>query len=412
MRITPRPYPVLFLTLFPLLGCFDDPESTLGVAVSDSAGVTLVHNGESTIVDAPPVLLEEVIRIGTLDGSSETQFFQISDAVETEGEIFVLDRGNHEVRVFDTDGQFIRAFGGEGDGPSEFRQPWDLAIIRDTVSVLGARLTMLDRQGNAVAAGPGRMFSDTAYLSYTMATQKGWMGAWSTRKAANVPRGSPFRETTTIYRVDPLSAALGDSLFSYEHAETRLAGAAGWYINPFFQAAPMHAIGPDGNIYYTPGDTYRIDMIDGGTGRLVRRITGDLPLPPVTDALVEQALKAERDRVKDYPPGSEMAMYAEIIDDIAALRTPSTLPVFGRMYASDSGWLLALRQDLDEDPVNMGNESVWDLFDGEGQLRGRVRLSPEHRVLALTDDGLLAVLRDEMDVQSLVRYRFVLENAL
>jgi len=380
--------------------------------VSDSGGVTLVHFGESAIESAPPVALEEVVRIGTLEGPEETQFFQIVDAVEVGSEIYILDRGNHQVRVFATDGQFLREFGGEGDGPGEFRRPQALAFIRDTVSVIGTRLTILDRQGNVLATGPGRVFADTGYLSHTLATNKAWLGTWITQKFGQVPRGSPFRDIATVYIVDPLSAALGPSLFTYELAEARLAGEAGWHINPFFQASPMHAIGPDGNIYYTPGDTYRIDVIDGGTGQLVRRITGDLSLVPVTGELVERALQAERDQMADYPPGSEMAMYAAVIDQKAALESPSTLPVFGWMYASESGWLLALRQDLDEDPVNTGNESVWDLFDPDGQLRGRVRLSPEHRPLALTDDGLLAVLRDDMDVQSLVRYRFVLKSAL
>ena len=225
-----------------------------------------------------------------------------------------------------------------------------------------------------------------------------------------VDRGTPFRDTVTTYHVDPLTVEVGSPVLAYETGEARLAGAAGWRIEPFFQATPIHAIGPDGTIYFTPGDSYRIDVIEGENGRLVRRISGDLSLPPVTDELLDRALQAERDQVKDYPPGSEMAMYAEVIDQIAALPGPKTMPIFGWMYASQSGWLLALRLDLDEDPVNTGNTSVWDLFAPDGELRGRVRLSAQHRVLSLTDDGLLAVLRDAMDVQSLVKYRFLLES--
>ncbi len=412
MRSLRTSYLVLLTLGLSLSACTDASAPSSDVVVSDSAGVKLVHISESEITRAPPVALDEVVRIGTLDGPEETQFFQIVDAVEVGREIYILDRGNHAVRVFGTDGQFLRAFGGEGDGPGEFMRPSSIAIIRDTVSVIGARLTMLDRQGNVLATGPGRVFADTGYLSHTLATNKAWMGTWITQKFQQVPRGSPFRDIATVYQVDPLGAALGPSLFSYELAEARLAGEAGWHINPYFQASPTHAIGPDGNIYFTPGDAYLIDVIDGGTGRLVRRIKGDLSLLPVTDELVERALQAERDQYADYPPGSEMSMYAAVIDQKAGLESPPTLPVFGWMYVSESGWLLALRQDLDEDPVNSGNESVWDLFDPDGELRGRLRLSPEHRVLALTDDGLLAVLRDDMDVQSLVRYRFVLKNAL
>ena len=38
-------------------------------------------------------------------------------------EVFILDGVNKKVAVFDKDGGFLRAFGGEGEGPGEFRQP-------------------------------------------------------------------------------------------------------------------------------------------------------------------------------------------------------------------------------------------------------------------------------------------------
>ena len=149
-----------------------------------------------------------------------------------------------------------------------------------------------------------------------------------------------------------------------------------------------------------------VDVFDGETGKLISRIAGDLVLKPVSKDLIDDAIAVERERVRDAPTGSETELYARVIDDREALPVPPTLPVLGRMLASPSGWLLALRLDLDEDPVRAGDPATWDLFTPGGRLHGRLVLPPTTRVLGLTDDGILAVVLDELDVQSFVQYRF------
>ena len=43
------------------------------------------------------------------------------------GQIFVLDRSTDRIVVFSGDGEFVRSFGGSGEGPGEFRSPMALA---------------------------------------------------------------------------------------------------------------------------------------------------------------------------------------------------------------------------------------------------------------------------------------------
>jgi len=42
--------------------------------------------------------------------------------VELGREVYVADGGSQEIRVFATSGQYLRSFGGKGDGPEEFQQ--------------------------------------------------------------------------------------------------------------------------------------------------------------------------------------------------------------------------------------------------------------------------------------------------
>ncbi|MCH8286426.1 6-bladed beta-propeller [candidate division KSB1 bacterium] len=49
------------------------------------------------------------------------QFYKPRDAVvDADGNLYVLDAGNFRVQKFDKTGEFVRSFGGQGQGPGEF----------------------------------------------------------------------------------------------------------------------------------------------------------------------------------------------------------------------------------------------------------------------------------------------------
>ncbi len=52
-------------------------------------------------------------------------------AVDKDGNLYVADTMNNRIEIFDADGQFIRAFGKNGDGPGYFSRPKAVAIDGD-----------------------------------------------------------------------------------------------------------------------------------------------------------------------------------------------------------------------------------------------------------------------------------------
>jgi DNA-binding beta-propeller fold protein YncE len=52
-------------------------------------------------------------------------------AVDNDGNVYVTDTYNNRVEIFDADGQFIRAWGKNGDGPGKFSKPKGIAIDGD-----------------------------------------------------------------------------------------------------------------------------------------------------------------------------------------------------------------------------------------------------------------------------------------
>ena len=82
--------------------------------------------GDAPAPDADVPIFEGTadLEIGELEGDDAYLFSRIASvAADPLGRILVTDRGISEVRVFDPDGSFLFRFGGEGDGPDEFRVP-------------------------------------------------------------------------------------------------------------------------------------------------------------------------------------------------------------------------------------------------------------------------------------------------
>ena len=75
--------------------------------------------------------VNSVVTIG-MSGVGQGQFTDPRNvAVGPDGEIFVLDSGNHRVQEFDADGQFLRTWGTQGAGSGQLNEPWGIAVGPD-----------------------------------------------------------------------------------------------------------------------------------------------------------------------------------------------------------------------------------------------------------------------------------------
>ena len=64
-------------------------------------------------------------------GSADGQFNSPTDiALDTHGNIYVVDSGNQRIQCFSPDGKFLRKFGEKGDGEGKFQNPTHIAIDR------------------------------------------------------------------------------------------------------------------------------------------------------------------------------------------------------------------------------------------------------------------------------------------
>jgi hypothetical protein len=136
------------------------PYNVYGQVVTqrDSAGVKIIMNGErGSWTSRQQWQLEEVLRIGAVDGDPRYVFGRIDDvAVGTDGRIYVRDGLAKNIRVFDSSGGYDNTLGRPGFGPGEFMGPGQVFLAPgDTVLAPDLQNGRINRYGPDGSVLPG-----------------------------------------------------------------------------------------------------------------------------------------------------------------------------------------------------------------------------------------------------------------
>lgn len=402
------------------------------VEVTDSAGVQLVRN-LSTAADTAAIELVEELRIGVIDGAEEYQFFRVTGvAVDANGRIFVADAGDHAVRIYESDGTFVRGFGRAGQGPGEFTRPSGLFLRHDTVHLSnrgGGSYTsaFFDTTGALLGTFPV-LLPNGSMVSPIGATPAGWLvsddSLFSRQRRERA--GDVIRNPRTIARIAaadlsaatasraaadsllvPVTMYLGGRIFYSLGSE---GGSEQFPLGnpPFFEPTPSRAVDGRGFVHVARGWPYVVDTYDT-EGALVRRMTRAHDSISVDDALVGEVMRRARvhyDTLTEVR-GASMRTY----ETRAGYPRIGYVPVTSTIHASADGWLWIRRPDLEPDPVALAfatglppRPSYWDVFDPDGALRHTVQLPARFVLRAVTDESIVGVMRDGLDVQYVVRF--------
>ncbi|MFC1662146.1 6-bladed beta-propeller, partial [Gemmatimonadota bacterium] len=130
-------------------------------AVRDSAGVEIVES-HAPLWEAGvgwQVGPEPLVRIGVVEGDPAYQLHQVVGVVRFgDGTIAVADGGSYEVRMFSTEGQYLRTVGREGGGPGEFKGISGMGMGGDEEAWVYdfslRRITWIDASGSVLRMVP------------------------------------------------------------------------------------------------------------------------------------------------------------------------------------------------------------------------------------------------------------------
>ncbi|NIU52018.1 MAG: 6-bladed beta-propeller [Gemmatimonadetes bacterium] len=344
----------------------------------------------------PQWRLEHLLSLGsegTLGEPRPDEFGLITSiTIGPQNRLYVADSYYSEVRVFDLAGEFLFDFGREGGGPGEFLALYSLAWMGDTLLALdfgNGRIGELDASGRWLGQRrvPGRITGSPGQLRlYRVARDEVY--AWS----LEVVDGEIER---VFNRHIP-------------------AGAEGQLAAVRLESGPPGAI--------------RCDTPDGGftvfdipfTPRLIQRPARDQSLAVAwTEDYRIAFLRSESDTVRVVERAAEPVPVGEAeweagLEEYRAFRDeregeacrprsiskPERKPPIADFYLDWTGrlWVEAVTAD----------GTVWELFDSDGRLIGRLPAVPRSERVApyFGREHHAVVVRDSLDVQSVEVYRF------
>lgn len=140
---------------------------------------------------------EPLLEIGVVEGDAAYQLHEVVGAVRlADGGVAVANDGTREVRFFDRDGRFIRAWGGAGDGPEQVRRIY--ALGRDA----GDTLVVVDggRRRFVRLTSDGRLLGAEPWPEDVIFPGGDWMG-WRTVVRSDLAPGRRGRVAAALERI-------------------------------------------------------------------------------------------------------------------------------------------------------------------------------------------------------------------
>ncbi len=236
-------------------------------------------------------------------GALEGQFsFPKGSAVDSRGNIYVVDSQNNRIQKFDSEGRFITVWGSAGEAPGQFGEPWGIAVdAEDNVYVAdtwnhriqkftdgGTLITqwgtfqdvggeLLEPQGTfygprdiAIDAEGNVYITDTGNKRVQKFDSDGnplgqWGGAGSEPGQFLEPVGIAIDGEGNIYVADTWNQRI--QKFSRDFQFVAQWPVQGWFGESVLNK-PYLAVDADGNVYATDPEGYRV-LVFGGDGALL-----------------------------------------------------------------------------------------------------------------------------------------------
>ena len=107
---------------------------SLSQEIETKDGVKFIHNTEKSLKkNMAHISLELVNTLGDINTADENLAFYLPEdiVVDSKGNVYILDAGNHRIQKFTSDYQYLATIGRQGQGPGEFYLPSSLDIGPD-----------------------------------------------------------------------------------------------------------------------------------------------------------------------------------------------------------------------------------------------------------------------------------------
>jgi hypothetical protein len=326
-------------------------------------GVVAVRNTKRPMFGDGALTLTEELSIGRAEGQGADAFFRPWYlAVDDEENIYVMDQGDCQVKVFNKNGEFLRAIGRRGEGPGELQHPDNIFLTADRRLVIEdfiRNLTHYSLDGHFV-----KMQSTARIFPIDVLVDS------SGRVFALQNVREPEISGKEIVLYDE-NLKLLQTVISFPRPKPDPQ-----VLEPF-QPEIYWALLKGNGLAVSGQAEYVVDIF-GPQGNLVKKITRDYDPVKITEEDVKQ-------RVRKIPEGRTLAV-------------PKYFPAISSLTADDEGRLYVRTNEK-----GPGSTCFHDVFDPDGKYLAKIALKNGAQVWK--NSRLYSIEEDEAGFQVVKRYR-------
>lgn len=383
-------------------GCAEDVHQA-SFSQRDSVGITIVESvspkwseAEGWFVDSVPFL--DLTTSGT---GAPHWFYRVSDAIRrSDGSIVVAENDSDEIRFFSPEGAFIRAVGGEGEGPGEFRWPHGIDRYRgDSLIVFDpelGRVTVLGLDGDVARVVPVRLEAARLWHLHPLDDS-----TFVARAPLLWVPGEPdglYRRPEALVRLSD-SGNLMDTVAIIAGSEEFQWNSGGISSIPLFVRDSRFAV-YKGQVYLGDADEmeFKAYSAQGVVERIIRAPSFDL-------SVSREEIQAERDARLGQNPSERNRGLMEAMPD------PETRPAYTDLVIDSEGFIWAEESKGRTLTMTDGRPSRWTVFSPEGEWLGRVQIPYRFFVFEIGPDYVLGRRHDDEDVEHVELLRLTRTNA-
>jgi hypothetical protein len=308
-------------------------------------------------------VLDELFSLGGYSESDEEFFGVVANAiVDPAGNSYLLDEQLCEVRVFDAEGNYLRTFGREGEGPGEFRQARDMVLLPNgKVGVIYGQQTRMASYDLDGTIGPDiSLTPEGTRFAFMMGAQSRG-GQFVIQQHSSSIKDNEMTSTMSMlglevdgtvkhtYAESSTTQKLTGNSISISISDDDMANA--WVLLEDGSMAINHA-----------GDEYEIEILSP-EGELIRTITREYEPLRRSDEELERLDRERRERAEQSGRPVDDTPIEEYYDVIQS------------MHVGPDGqlWVMTGRGRFGKG-VAEDSLGVFDVFDAEGHLVRQVAI--------------------------------------